>query len=236
VFVGIIENYKNDESIKVNQLESYFKPARASANACLNAQNDLFLHYPEYGGAISLFFGELKHLIDNPELEGRSEYEIVMQGYARYLRDVVKKQSELPAEVQECREEVFLDLEALSIATGIFKKFSEEASKRARSLNQIDKNLRKKLKENAKGFDAKDLQELFRSFAKTDMTSRIEMEKLISKFDEKLPVIEGYSVAMGEAERKKYEVESNFFSEIRKESAEKINSRFKQGFFSWLVR
>ncbi|MDO7926718.1 hypothetical protein Q6A51_08000 [Pseudomonas sp. KFB-139] len=68
VFVGVIENYKSDESIKVSQLEAYFKPAREAANACLKKQNELFLHYPEYGGSFSLLFGELNRLFENPEL------------------------------------------------------------------------------------------------------------------------------------------------------------------------
>ncbi|GFM49634.1 hypothetical protein PSCICE_09010 [Pseudomonas cichorii] len=236
VFVGVIENYKSDESIKVSQLEAYFKPAREAANACLKKQNELFLHYPEYGGTFSLLFGEFNHLVENPELKHSIGYNIVLEGYAKQLFRVMKVQDSLPHEVVGCREDVFLKLEVLSIVTGSFDRFTNASSRRADMLNAIDRQLREKLKENTKNSDVDELMKMLRKFGDADVMSEEAMRGMVVDFSAKLPVIERYSEAMAKAEQEKYNVESEFFSVVRQESASRINSRFRQGFFSWLLR
>lgn len=236
IFVGVLENYRGDESIKSSQLENYFKPAREAGNICLKKQNDLFLHYPQYGGAFLLLFSELNHLVDNPRLDSSVEYGMVLEGYAKYLSGVLEAQNYLPSEVEECREAVFLKLEALSIVTGIYDRFVEASSKRADSLNAVDKNLRYTLKENVKGLDGDELLRMLRRFGEVDMRSEEGLKELVLSFGDKLTIIQEYSVAMAKAEQEKYDIEAEFFSVIRSESASRINSSFKQGFFSWLFR
>jgi hypothetical protein len=236
IFVGVLENYKSDESIKFKQLEEYFKPAREAANLCLKKQNELFLHYPNYGGTLKLMFGELSHLIDNPELDGNYQYGLLLEGYTKNMLDAQKKQKELPPIVDACRQEVFLKLESLSIATGTFEYFSELAKRRSARLNVIDQQFRDKLKKSNKGMDEDELIDMMRQFGTMNPHSKDEMKALILDFGSKLPMIEAYSIYLAETEQDKYNVESEFFGEIRDKSADNINSRFKQGFFSWLLR
>lgn len=234
VFVGIIENYKSDESIKIKQLESYFKPAREAAHSCLKTQNDLYIHYPSYGGAFELFFAALENMRKKPELERSHQYGLYLEAYVKNLEQVKKTQEELPVQVRKCRAEVYLKLEALAIATGTFEFFMAESRKRDKLLNQIDKEFRTKLKENNKSMTAEDLLKMLNKFGELNMNSKNEIKKMISEFSEMLPVIKAYSLALAETEKKKYKVEAEFFSKIRIKSAEHINNRFKQGFFSWL--
>jgi hypothetical protein len=234
VFAGVLENYKSDESIKIQLLEEYFKPARARANACLKKQNELFLHYPQIGGSLKVMFGELKNLIDHPELNKSKDYGIILTGLANHQQEVSGVSKKLPSEVENCRQDVFLDLEALSIATGTFNYFSEESSKRADKLNKIDQRLRVQLKENNSGFDADQLISLMRSFGEYNFSSEDDMRKMVGRFSTVLPMIEGYSIAMSEAEQEKYRVEAEFFSSIRTKAATQIDNRVKEGFFGWL--
>ena len=236
IFVGILENYKSDESIKIKQLEAYFKPAREAANSCLKKQNDLFLHYPNYGGSFKLMFDELNNFFNNPDLSRNHQYSLVLEGLAQGMFDAIKKQNQLPSSVDKCRDEVFLKLESLAIATGTFEYFSRKAKIRSDKLNQIDRQFREKLKDITQGIDAKKLIGMMRQFGTLNPGSDNEMKKLIMDFEDKIPVIEAYSMQLAETEQKKYFVEFEFFGKIREKSAERINSRFKQGFFSWLLR
>lgn len=81
IFVGILEDYKSDDSIKVKQLEDYFKPARTLANSCLKQQNQLYLHYPQNGSSLRLLFDAMSNLMENPQLERNPNYELVLKDY-----------------------------------------------------------------------------------------------------------------------------------------------------------
>ncbi|MDO7926719.1 hypothetical protein Q6A51_08005 [Pseudomonas sp. KFB-139] len=142
----------------------------------------------------------------------------------------------MPHEVAGCREDVFLKLEILSIVTGSFDEFVGASLKRANLLNTIDGRFRRELKENTKGADVDELIKMLRKIGDTDVMSEEAMKEMVADFSAKLPVIEKYSEALAKAEQEKYNVEYEFFSVVRQESASRINSRFRQGFFSWLLR
>ena len=234
IFVGVLENYKSDEALKLKQLENYFKPARESINSCLKMQNDLYLHYPQYSGSMKLMFGELKNLINKPELNGNHQYGLILEGYAKNLINVQETQKKLPPKVEKCRQETFLKLESLSIATGSYDFFKSKSEIRAEKLNTIDKKFREELKGSNGDLDEKKIIQMVRDFGEINAHSEDEWKKLILDFSDKLPVIEGYSSALYTAEVSKYKVESEFFGAIRNNTAKQINDRFKQGFFSWL--
>ena len=84
-------------------------------------------------------------------------------------------------------------------------------------------------------FDENKLIQMIRQFGEINAHSEDDWKKLILDFSAKLPVIQGYSSALTNAELSKYKIESEFFGSIRNNSAEQINNRFKQGFFSWLL-
>ena len=234
IFVGVLENYKSDEALKLKQLESYFKPARESIYSCLKMQNDLYLHYPQFSGSMKLMFGELENLMNKPELNSNYHYGLVLEGYAKNLISVQTKQKELPPKVANCRQETFLKLESLSIATGSYDFFHEKSKIRAKQLNDIDEKFREELKKNSGDLGEKEIIQMVRDFGEINANSDDEWKKTILDFSDKLPIIEVYSAALTAAEISKYKVESEFFGAIRNNSAEQINDRFKQGFFSWL--
>ncbi|NNN46265.1 MULTISPECIES: hypothetical protein [unclassified Vibrio] len=234
-FVGILEDFKSDDSIKVKQLEDYFKPARIMANACLKQQNNLYLHYPQNGTSLRLFYNAMFNLMENPQLESNNSYEVVLKGILHNMQVTQKTQSELPKAVAACREEVFLSLEALSIATGTFEYFSEQSKERSQKLNEVARLYEKKINEILSGFDAKELEKMMYQFGSLDLNSDNEIKALMVKFSEKLPIIESVNFVHSEREQEIYRIEADFFSKIREKSATQIDAGFKQGFFSWLI-
>ena len=197
-------------------------------------QNNLYLHYPQYSGSMKLLFGELKNLINKPELNGSQQYGLLLEGYGKNLLNVQKTQKELPIKVEKCRQDTYLKLEALSIATGSYDFFHEKSKIRAEKLNDVDKKFRIALKESNGDLDENKLIQMIRQFGEINAHSEDDWKKLILDLSEKFPVIQGYSSALTNAEISKYKIESEFFGSIRNNSAEQINDRFKQGFFSWL--
>ncbi|WP_019278129.1 hypothetical protein [Vibrio coralliilyticus] len=234
IFVGILEDYKSDDSIKVKQLEDYFKPARTLANSCLKQQNQLYLHYPQNGSSLRLLFDAMSNLMENPQLERNPNYELVLKGLLHNLQSTQKTQSELPEAVEKCRAQVYLSLEALSIATGTYDYFSLHAAARNKKLNELDKKYREKLKQSNGDFDGNDLVKMMYQIGSVRPGSDQDIKVLVTKFSDKLPMLERASLIQAEIEQEKYEIEAEFFSKIRKKSASEINAGFKQGFFSWL--
>lgn len=183
---------------------------------------------------MKLMFGELKNLINKPELNGNSQYGLILEGYANHIINVKETQKTLPPKVEKCRQETFLKLESLSIATGSYDFFNEKSEIRANKLNAIERKFREELKENNGDLDENKFIQMVRDFGEINAHSEDEWKNLILNFSEMLPIVEGYSSALTTAEISKYEVESEFFGAIRNNTAKQINDRFKLGFFSWL--
>lgn len=235
IFVGILENYKNDESLKLKLLENYLEPARKNINSCLRKQNQLIEHYSEYNSAMVQVFKALDMLVNDADLEKNLNYELILRGNADNLNRVKQIHSELPIEVATCRNETYQKLESLSIATGSYEFFKEQSSNRVDRLNNIDKKYREKLKEGNGEITEKEIARLFFEFVKMDMRSDDERRSIVSKFSVLLPVIENYSKASAEAEFEKYDTELKFFESVRENSAMQLNKSFEYGFFRWLI-
>jgi hypothetical protein len=234
IFLGVIENYKDDSNLKVKLLEDYFKPSIALTSTCLKSQNDLYLQYPMYSSSLRLFSEEMTHLIDNPSLNSNPDYELVLNAVAETHMKSDEKLKVLEKEVEKCKIAVFQSLEVLSLATGTFNEFTESSKNRANSLNSAYKIRSNESKANTSDVDVTDMQSLMRSIASIDLSSKTGQQEFKEKMQLMLPVIEKHSEIMSKTEIQMYKAESKFYSEVRKEASRKISNNFKDGFLNWL--
>lgn len=234
MFVGVIENYKDDSNLKVKLLEGYFKPSRALASTCLKSQNDLYLQYPMYSSSLRLFSEEMTRLIDSPSLNYNPDYELVLKAVADTHMKSDEKLKVLEKEVEKCRVAVFQSLEVLSLATGTFNEFTESSKNRAKSLNSAYKIRSNESKASTSDIDVTDMQSLMRSVASIDFSSKKGQQEFKEKMQLMLPVIEKHSEIMSKTEIQMYKAESKFYSEVRKEASRQISNKFKDGFLTWL--
>ncbi|MAD54076.1 MAG: hypothetical protein CMF18_08395 [Idiomarinaceae bacterium] len=234
IFVGVIENYKDDSNLKVKLLEDYFKPSRELTSSCLKRQNDLYLQYPMYSSSLRLFSEEMTHLLNNPSLNSNPDYELALKAVAETHMKSGEKLKALEKEVKKCKVEVFQSLEVLSLATGTFNEFTELSKNRAESLKSIYKTRSNERKANTSGISVTELQSMMRSIFTIDFSSKKGQQELQQKMKRMLPVIEKNSEIMSKTEMQLYKAESKFYSDVRQETSKQISNKFKDGFLTWL--
>lgn len=233
VFSGIIENYKDDDSLKLTQLEKYFIPAREAADDCLNRHNQLYLEYPLEAARQRQMLEGIQHLRSLPKEKNTYDFEKILLLLQESNLEKKKEIKALASEVKSCRQQVFFKLEALSIATGTFEQFTSAADKRADGLNKLDAHRRKMLEDKKieENFEKIDAMDLIRNV--TMASSPAEISTLIAETEQLLPTIEAYGMIMADVEQKAHSVELQFFGEIREVSGNSIDSRFRENFLEW---
>ena len=233
IFVGIIENYKSDESIKLTQLEKYFIKTRKEALECRVKHNKLIKHYASYGDNIALMFNELKHVMDNPELMNNPKQNIVMKSYADTLLNMNREQNKLPQKIVDCRNDLYLNLESLAIITGSYEYFSEQSLRRDSELEFIHNDLKEKLSTKFGSSFMQELHQMLRKFI--SISTEEEMKALILENEDKVKLMQEFSEINSNSELEKFKAQDKFYANIRNRSAEKLSDKFSYGFLSWLI-
>ena len=140
----------------------------------------------------------------------------------------------LKAIVEECRTDLFLKYEELSLATGTYPEFTELAQIRAKGINTIYVERKEKAKENTKEIDPNQLIPLMREFVSLELSNdkqkSISMNRIEKIFD---PVVK-HSLIMAETEQAIYQKEFEFFQSLHKLYADEISKKHSSGFFSWI--
>lgn len=234
MFVGVIENYKDESSLKVKLLEDYFKPSRELISACLKSQNELYLQYPMSSASFHLLYDEMAHLIDNPSLESNYDYGVILKSVMETYFKSNDKLKSLEKNVEDCQTKVFQSLEVLSLATGTFDKFTVLSKNRANSLNLAYKTRSDKGKLNVTDIDSTDMQTMMRSLASKEFSSAKGKQKLKQNMQNMLPIIDKYSEIMSETGIQIYKIESDFYFKVKDEASIQISNKFKGGFLTWL--
>jgi len=234
VFIGVIENYKNDSELKIKLLEDYFKPSRELVADCHSKHNDLFLKYPSPPAQLRLFSEEMVHLMNNPSLKGNRDYDLILEALAKTYQESTKELKDLEILVKECRVDVFRSLETLSIAAGAFEEFAELSKEHSRKLNSIYKSRSKESKENTGGVGIDDLKGIMRSIATINFESKEGQEKFKLQMNSMLPVIEKHAEIMSRTEQEIFDADNEFYSKVRIETSARISDLFKEDFFGWI--
>ncbi|WP_313548950.1 hypothetical protein [Pseudomonas sp.] len=234
IFVGVIESYKDESTLKLKILEEYFKPSREISSACLKTQNELYLQYPMYSSSLRLFSEEMTHLIDNPSLNSNAEYEIILKTLAENHFESAKKLKDLQEKVEICKVQAFHSLEILSLVSGTFDEFTELSKSRAGALNSAYETRSIESKENTSNVKITDMQTLMRGIATTNLASIKGQNEFKQKMADILPFIERYSEIMSRTETQMYKSEGEFYSKARAAASTQISNKFKGGFLAWL--
>jgi len=235
IFVGVLENYKSSETIKTKQLESYYLPARESITKCLSLHNELYLHYPNNWTSLETTYQQFKRIASKGNMNISTIEKAILHSFLYNLFDVIKVQGELSEKVENCRLNVVMKLEILSIITGSFEYYSKEVSERNSLLNELDKQYRKDYKILTSRFGVVDVQEIVDSLFEMDsIKSADEMLLMLEEFKEIIPFVRESSLLTASVEQKKYEIDSDFYDSIRLKTATEINDRFRNSFIAWV--
>ena len=170
---------------------------------------------------------------DNPALHGNPDHEIMLEALIKTYQDSAKEVKQLEVDVEACKTEVFRSLETLSIATGSFEFFSQLSEERANSLNAIYDSRSKQQKSNTHPINESDLKELMRSIVTTNIDTEQGQEEFKARMNQMLPVLEEYGRIMSETEKDIFDIEHEFYTNVRNETSERISELFEEGFFGW---
>lgn len=235
VFVGVIENYKDDSVFKSRLLENYFKPARTSSDDCMRAQGEFVEKYPLYAASLVLMFEELQHLADNPKLQNAYDYELLLRATVENHNEANADLDRLNIEVKKCRIDVQRKLEDLALVTGSFDEYSENLSVRVSKIEAAEKNRTERVDQLLSEYKAEfDYRDKVRGFLASPPSTNDEWKTAIEQFSSLLPIVEGSAKISMETEALISNAEIDFYEKSRRSSSNKINSMFEQGFISWL--
>lgn len=235
IFIGVIEDYKNDASLKVDLLEKYYKPTRELMSSCYEKQSNLVLKYTYPAAGLKLLSNEINVMLEDQDLRRDWHYTVFVKNLLSSHLDESKNLKKLESEVKQCKREVFNSLEILSMATGTYSEFSELATLSHKKSNEVYKSRYNEVKKIEHDSNVKDIQGFFREQFKVDIDSKEGMEKYNSDMDLMMPVIKEYATIMTQTEKELFEIESKFYLSVRELVATEISGQFKEGFFSWLI-
>ncbi|MEX0291418.1 MAG: hypothetical protein AB3N14_20105 [Flavobacteriaceae bacterium] len=234
IFLGLIENYKNESSLKVKILEMYYQPSREIVASCQKSHNQLYLKYPVPSNQLKLTFDELIKMSEEPKSYQSKSHEILLHALTKAFETSQKEVELLEDEVKKCRTKVFRALESLAIATGSFDKFNKLAKQASIDINNVYKERTRMAKENARKITPKDLIRMLRNVTEIDFESLEGRKELKSKIQYISPFLAKHSEIMSKTEEEIYLIDLNFNQQIRLLTSSELSEQFEVGFLGWL--
>ena len=232
LFIGILENYKSDENIKIKILEEYFKPARASMNRCITEHNNYINTYSDYVGSFNYLFIAMEKIHNNPKILRNSDYLMWFKAILENYSENNKKIKDLPEKVNACHTDSFLKMETLAISTGMYDEYSTILESKVNKLNDLATKHSKNAKKVLGDFKEEDLLKILDNLLKSNFKSKKDIEELLSKKE----IMNSTHLLKVKYEQNRYKTYQDLFSNIREKSATKINELFKTSFFDWLFK
>lgn len=234
LFVGVLENYKNDSQLGGQIIENSFIPMRELQGSCHNSHNELSLQYGNLSGAYQLMLNELEHLFSTPESELGMDYEILSKSVFETYSETNRKVDELKDFVSNCRLELFRKYEELALMTSTYETFFDMANNKADSINEVYEE-RYDLSQTArKDIEAIDLMAMMRDLLSTQLMSNSDKEDLMNNMRKIAPIVIEHNQNMMNTEQKMFNIHIEFDNNLRTLFAGKISDMYDEGFLGWV--
>ena len=228
LFAGILESYKNNESLNSAILESYRSIITTRAE-CHKIHNDLYMAYFSYAGSLKTIKIELERPIDNHGKELPKEYILFMQSFIESNSTQIKKVQKLIKQKEDCYSTLYINYEEAAILLNLLEKYESIATVRATELNSL--NLSEKDAVNKlRSISVDDLLNIFHTGIDSAMTSN--RDKWLSGIEELADI----QVEIAKIEMQKFSIEAKTFSELRRLYLEAIKNRLNRGFVDYLIQ
>lgn len=228
LFVGILESYKNNESLNSAILESY-SSIRTKQAECHKIHNDLYMAYYPYAGSLRILKKQLVMLIDNKGIGLPKEYEIFMQSLNESNSRQAKEIEKLKQQKEECYTALYINYEETSILVNLLDKYENIASARATETN----NLNSSKKEAAKKLNSITADDMLNIF-QTDMESVLASNR--DKWVLGIEELADFQVELAKIEEQRFSIETETFSKLRKLYLEAIKQRLNRSFVDYLIQ
>lgn len=234
LFAGVLENYKKDQGVQAELIKDYYRPMRELQGSCIASHNELFLKYTELSGSYQLMLNEMQHIFSTPVFKLSQEYEAIPISIIKANTQLKKKVEELEETVKQCRANLFLKYEELSLATGSYSEFMKLADRRANEINAVYSERKKKINESLKDIDPNQLIPLMRKFMALDLSDETNKSKLSGEINTIFNTLNQHGLIMAEYEQAIFQKENEFAQKLRDLFANEISNKHSDGFISWI--
>lgn len=228
LFAGIIESYKNNESLNSAILDSY-SSIRTKRAECHKIHNDLYMAYYSYADSLKTIKIELERPIDNHGKELPKEYIIFMQSLIESNSTQFQEIQKLIKQKEDCYSTLYINYEEAAILLNLLEQYESIAKVRATELNSLypsEKDALNKLR----SISIDDLLNIFHTGIDSALTSN--REKWLSGIEELAEV----QVELAKIEEQRSSIETKTFFELRRLYLEAIKNRLNRGFVDYLIQ
>ncbi|MDD1001888.1 hypothetical protein [Pseudomonas sp. TNT2022 ID642] len=234
LFSGILEGYKSSLGDKKDIIDSYYRPMRMLQASCAMQHQQLANQYGELAANYQLQFGELTHMLTEPESSASLGYEIIPKTIANTTRELSKTIHESNVAVRQCHVDLYIKYEELALVTGTYDKFKRLASTRDKRLGQVDRQLLTKRAPYLAAANTDEMMKLLRKLAISRSDKLLDQTQILKEIGAYAnPAIELNRLLMTN-ELDRFGTEQAFFTSTRNLFAREISSRQSKGFFSYL--
>lgn len=225
LFVGLLEEYKNDLSFKKTIMDDIYRPMVDMHVQFNQRHNLLFLEYAKFAGTNQMMLNEIEHIVKTHERDLGGDYAIWAMSVQEANQKVAKETERLKAEVNEYRSKLYRKYEEVALMTGTYKKYRELITKATNNINSIYKERSERSKEFTKDINLNDIMPTMRKMllGKSNVQSIKEIKKLAK-------ITVNLYLMLSENEQKIFNEENKLFEELHHLFAEEISYRFKRGF------
>ena len=234
LFAAVLESYKKDQGIQKELIKDYYRPMREQQGLCSSSHNELFLNYGELSGSYQLMFNELVHMSATPDSKLGRDYDVIPMSIIKANSELKNQIKELKKKVDNCRSELIFKYEELALATGTYPEFTELAQKRAKEINTIYSERKKKAEDNTKEIDPNQLIPLMRELISVDLSNDESKSTYMGKIEKIFEPAKQHNSIMAKTEQSIFQKEHEFFENLHKLYAGEISKKYSSGFFSWI--
>lgn len=228
LFVGIIESYKNNESLNSVIVDSY-KSIRSQRAQCHKIHNDLYMAYYPYAGSLKIIKKELGTLIDTKGIGLTKEHEIFMLSLYESNSKQLKEIQKLKVLKDDCYTTLYMKYEETAILVNLLDDYEGIASARATEINNLNASIKEATKK-LSSVTENDILNVFQTGVESALVSN--KDKWLLGMEE----LADSQIELAKIEEKVFSIEFKTFGKLRRIYLGAIKNRLNSGFVDYLVR
>lgn len=233
LFVGIIESYKNDLSVRNNIIADAYRPMRETHALCHETQNKLVIQYSQVAGSYKIMMDEITQSQKNGDINfGGNNANLLLHASFKANQSSLSGLDKLETDFVQCRTKLFRQYEELALMTGTYEIFKIKSKARMDKLNKLYEERKEKASKVTNGVEVEDIINKMRLLLRMDLSNRNEMNEAFLSMNPLMDMLLKRSLIYSEKEQEMFEVEQAFFRDVYEMYASEINKRFKKGFIS----
>ena len=229
LFVGVIESYKNKESMNSLILKTY-KNIKVKRSLCQKTQNDYFLSFYPYAGSLTMQGQELSNLNKLKDKNISKGYEIWLTALLESQQAQKNNIEKLKSETDSCYRDLYIEYEDLAILLGVVGQYENIIKEQSQSINSTYEKQKYILNGKTKNVDLQYILDSARKGFSGALTR--DKDKWIDMFNE----LSDLQIKLAENEKARFNIEIKTYEKLRNIFLSSIQERSDRGFIAYIFK